>query len=82
MTARKPLVGQRFGRWLAVEEELDPKKKHTVLCQCDCGTKRSVLAQNLRNGASRSCGCLQKEVTAKTMRKFWSTPRNRYGEPK
>lgn len=82
MRERKPVVGQRFGRWLATAEELDSTKPHTVLCKCDCGTIRSVLAQNLRNGNSRSCGCLRREVNSQTMRKYWSTPRNHYGEPK
>ena len=80
MSKRTPLVGQRFGRWLAIEEELDPKKRHTVLCKCDCGTKRSVLAQNLRAGTSKSCGCLQKERVSAVTKAFWAAGRNRYGE--
>ena len=82
MSTRKPLAGQRFGRWLAIEEELDPKKKHTVLCQCDCGTKRSILAQNLKNGGSKSCGCYKREKNSRVMKEFWSVPRNHYGELK
>ena len=79
---RTPLVGQRFGRWLAIEEELDTKKKHTVLCQCDCGTKRSILAQNLKNGGSKSCGCYKREKNSRAMQEFWAAGRNHYGELK
>lgn len=80
MSKRTPLVGQRFGRWLAIEEELDTKKRHTVLCRCDCGTQRSILAQNLKNGGSKSCGCLKREVNGAKMKEFWAAGRNRQGE--
>ena len=56
------LTGQRFGRWTVIRRE--PLKKPTAnevrhgwLCRCDCGTERVVLAKNLNNGESRSCGC-------------------------
>lgn len=82
MAPRKLIAGRRFGRWLAVSEETDQTKPHTVLCKCDCGTVRSVLAGNLTAGRSQSCGCLKSEVISRKMRKFWSVPRNRYGELK
>lgn len=82
MSTRKPLVGQRFGRWLAIEEELDTSKRHTVLCKCDCGTRRSVLAAHLKSGGSKSCGCARAERNRQVMKEFWAAGRNRYGELK
>ena len=32
-------------------------KRAGFVCQCACGTIRTVLDQNLKNGRSRSCGC-------------------------
>jgi hypothetical protein len=32
------------------------------MCRCDCGTERTVTANNLLNGNSASCGCLQRDV--------------------
>lgn len=32
-----------------------------VRCKCDCGNEIEVLFYNLKNGNSKSCGCLQKE---------------------
>jgi hypothetical protein len=79
---RQLVAGRRFGRWLVESEETDTSKPHTALCRCDCGTVRSVLAQNLILGRSKSCGCLKKEVVGRGARAFWGSGRNRYGEPK
>lgn len=54
------LTGQRFGRWLVLEQA-PPRQKNSTetrwLCQCDCGTVRAVNSQKLRSGKSQSCGC-------------------------
>ena len=33
------------------------------MCRCKCGTERAVRGYNLRNGTSKSCGCLSAEMT-------------------
>ena len=38
------------------------------VCQCECGTIFSAVGAKIRNGWTRSCGCLQKEVTSKRTR--------------
>ena len=56
-------IGQKFGR-LTVVELLPPNPNHNrrALCLCDCGNTTITAVQNLRNGHTQSCGCLQKEV--------------------
>lgn len=58
------LTGQRFGR-LVVIERTGSNKQGDVMwrCKCDCGTIKEVTATHLRSGASKSCGCLRKEIT-------------------
>jgi hypothetical protein len=62
------------------------------LCKCECGTEKVVLQGKLKNGESRSCGCLQREL-ASTRRKThgrsgtveynaWFGMRARCGNPK
>lgn len=50
------LTGMKFGRLLAFKRSL--RKGNYWDCTCDCGKERSVLAKYLKNGASKSCGCI------------------------
>lgn len=47
------LKGMHFGEWEVLRYAGDFKWH----CRCSCGTERDVLAQNLLNGRSTSCGC-------------------------
>ena len=59
------ITGKKFGRWLVIEMDLscDKNRVHWI-CRCDCGTKKSVSAKELRTGRTKSCGCLNREQTA------------------
>lgn len=60
----KVRVGDRFGRWTVVGFEHDEAGKRFAVCRCDCGGSGRVTSSNLGSGASRSCGCLNREVAA------------------
>lgn len=56
------MKGKRIGRWVVLRE-VPRKRAHNGcrwLCQCDCGTRKEMDGTGLREGKSRSCGCLQK----------------------
>ena len=56
----------RYGRLLVIKHAgKDKRNKHLWLCQCDCGNKKVVVADNLSSGKSKSCGCLKAEFLAK-----------------
>ena len=56
------LKGQKFGRWTVLEKAPTLKDGNSRwLCQCECGTQKIVMEKNLRNGRSKSCGCLKDE---------------------
>lgn len=60
------LTGQRFGRLLVLEccgRSNDGQKVYR--CKCDCGSEKEIRSGNLRNGTSKSCGCLSAEMTSK-----------------
>ena len=62
MSKIKDITGQKFGK-LTVKSFYDVKnRKARWLCDCDCGTKDIVVIGNLlRNGGTKSCGCLNLE---------------------
>lgn len=59
------ITGKKFGRWF-VESYSNGKYWN---CICDCGSIKKVNGSHLRNGLSKSCGCLQKEINIKRLTK-------------
>lgn len=93
----KDLTGQRFGRLTIISranDRLNPCGKKTIRwnCLCDCGNSCTVNATELRSGQTKSCGCLNSELT--TLRNtthghshtrlwhVWSSMKNRCSNPK
>jgi hypothetical protein len=56
--ARRLKIRARYGRWTVVGYA----GKSYWRCRCDCGREADVLASNLRQNGSRSCGCLRDEM--------------------
>lgn len=48
----------------------DWKKKYTVLCKCDCWNIKEINFASIRYWSSKSCGCLQKEITKQNFTKY------------
>jgi hypothetical protein len=57
------ITGQRFGRLVALELQGRYQNRALWLCQCDCGNTTIVRSCHLVNGRTKSCGCLQRELT-------------------
>ena len=63
------LTGQKFGRLIVVREAGSDKRGNRFWwCHCDCGADTKVKAYNLKNGHTKSCGCLAKEATIDNIR--------------
>lgn len=64
------LTGRRFDRLKVIERKSPPNNRRECywLCKCDCGNRVVVAAYSLKNGLSRSCGCLQRELIGDRMR--------------
>ena len=70
------MTGQRFGRLTVIERAgsyVPPEgfgKAATWLCKCACGNECIVVGRCLRQGVTKSCGCLRKELVSKGLWKY------------
>ncbi|MFA7287301.1 MAG: hypothetical protein WC055_00330 [Melioribacteraceae bacterium] len=64
------VLGNRYGRWIVINNNpsIRTKKRRSVICQCSCKKKtvREVTIVDLKMGKSNSCGCLQRERAAES----------------
>lgn len=60
MKKYKEQIGKTFGQWTVIG---DGNKPSYLLCRCKCGTEREVYWPSLKNGKSRSCGCVRPDYS-------------------
>lgn len=71
MPVFKDLTGQRFGRLTAKScSAIQSKGRRRILwqCECDCGAITYVTGSNLTSGHTKSCGCLNGQMTTERNR--------------
>lgn len=77
------LVGQTFTRLTVVELVRKGKRAGVATlwkCQCECGNTITVRAPHLKNGNTKSCGCLRDEVILFLSRTHGATAGRTKGE--
>jgi hypothetical protein len=58
-------TGKKYERLFVIEYDgIDKHGAYLWRCVCDCGTEVSVRGATLRNGISKSCGCLKNELAS------------------
>lgn len=57
-------AGAKFGRLTVLREDEHRTKDGKVawICQCECGTEKSVTSDSLRTGKTVSCGCYARSL--------------------
>jgi len=71
------LVKQKFGRLTVIRRMPNDKNYNTMwLCKCDCGNETTVCASNLKQGNTKSCGCLNRENNSHPLTPGLSSMRN------
>lgn len=60
----RDIIGEKFGRLLAIEPTIYRDKKGSIKwrCKCDCGNECYVTEDNLVRNKTTSCGCKKKEI--------------------
>lgn len=61
------LTGQRFGKLTVIDraDDIIDKSGRKIVawhCKCDCGKKCVVRSTNLKNGITKSCGCIARKI--------------------
>lgn len=65
----KNLVGKKFNLLTVIGQRTEPGYKYICECVCDCGNKVDVFKNNLINGHTKSCGCLNSKLSKERMTK-------------
>lgn len=56
------VLNQKYNRLTIIKYTRNNKYNRRIfLCKCDCGNETEVLLNSVRNGNTKSCGCLNKE---------------------
>lgn len=53
------LAGRVFGELTVVERAASRNGNTYYVCTCTCGSVKAVLAKNLQNGRTKTCGCIR-----------------------
>jgi len=65
MSKKRDLVGQKFGRLVVLYDTGERKNGNVVWhCKCDCGNEVDRRSDHLTSGATKSCGCYNRERAA------------------
>jgi hypothetical protein len=68
------LIGQIFDRLTVLSfSHYNKWGAACWLCRCICGTEVVVAGYNLRDGATRSCGCLNREIVKELAKEKFTT---------
>ena len=67
-------AGNRYGRLVVISESCyhvkpSGQRLKKWLCLCDCGNRHIVVGNKLKEGKTKSCGCLRNEVLASGLNK-------------
>ena len=54
-------TGDKFGRWTVLKTGFSIGRTPKSVCRCKCGTVKQLANQNLKEGHTKSCGCVRFE---------------------
>ena len=64
------LVGTKLNKWFIIDLFKNEKDGRLYAnCECECGTKKSVMVKNLVNNRSKDCGCGRNKTIGKLFSK-------------
>jgi hypothetical protein len=76
----KDSIGKTYGKLTVLKKVDRDSPKTYVLCKCACGNKKIVVLSVIKNGITRSCGCLRKERNSRDFANWQKSIGKRYGK--
>lgn len=75
----KDITGQKYGMLTVIKQAPRKDKKIKWICKCECGNETIVSSGDLKNGHTKSCGCLKLKHGKRNTRiyKIWQSMKNR-----
>lgn len=69
---KENLLGKTFNRFFVIiaAPPVGKKQQTAWFCRCDCGNYKVVKSEELKNGGTKSCGCLLRETNSQNGRKM------------
>lgn len=64
--------GERYGMLVCIGKDPDKDERY-YLYKCDCGNIKSIIQDNVKRGATKSCGCYQRNHPSHTTYGFSHT---------
>ncbi len=64
------MINKKFHRLRVISQVESRNKSSMYLCECDCGNKKTVSGSKLRNGNTKSCGCLRASMGALKLKQY------------
>ena len=64
------ILTSQFGRLKPIKRVENIRRGKAFLCKCECGNEVITILDSLKNGKTKSCGCLKVEVQSKNMKKY------------
>jgi len=71
------MTGLKFERLKVLSFDCIKNTRARWICLCDCGNKKSYDGGHLREGGTKSCGCLNRENSSKILKKYVTSRRHK-----
>lgn len=64
------ILNSQFGRLKPIKRVENIRTGKAFLCKCECRNEVVIILDSLKNGKTKSCGCLKAEVLSKNMKEY------------
>jgi hypothetical protein len=79
------MMGKKYHRLTVLSDAETSKQQKMILCLCECGREKKMVARKVLHGKVKSCGCLQNDIAGSGCRKRntiskWASPLDKIDE--